>query len=122
MAAQFGNYVRELRLSKDIGLRQFCIAAEVDPSNWSKVERGIIAPPTDEDTLERISKVLGIEKGSPEWHQLSDRAFADRGIIPSDVMEDEELVAALPIFFRTARGQKPDPDELQQLVELLRRG
>jgi hypothetical protein len=36
-------------------------------------------------------------------------------------MENEELMAALPVFFRTARGEKPDRAELQQLVELIKR-
>ncbi len=47
--------------------------------------------------------------------------FADRGLIPKDVMENEELLEALPVFFRTARGEKPDAEELRQLVQLLKR-
>jgi len=36
--------------------------ANYDPSNWSKIERGMLAPPTDEKTLKNWAKILGIKK------------------------------------------------------------
>ena len=40
-----------------------------------------------------------------KWYSLVDLAAADRGIIPNDIMENEELVKELPAFFRTLRGK-----------------
>ncbi len=44
----FGDYLKSRRLERDLTLRDFCRSAGEDPSNWSKVERGILPPPTDE--------------------------------------------------------------------------
>ncbi len=116
----FGEYVRQRRATVSITLRDFCKSAQVDPSNWSKVERGILPPPDSEEHLDRIASSLGIPAGSSEWHEYRDLAYAERGRIPSEIMADAELVAKLPIFFRTIRGEKPDSEELVRFAEKLR--
>lgn len=117
----FGEFVRTRRGEAQITLRDFCRVAELDPSNWSKVERGLLAPPDDEEQLGSIAKALDIKKGSAAWHEVHDLAFAERGKIPTDLMADEELVAKLPVFFRTIRGEKPEEDELRGFAEKLRK-
>lgn len=117
----FGSLVRRLRGRMRLGLREFCVAFGTDPSNWSKVERGLLTPPEDDETLDRLAGVLGIEQGGAEWWQLRDLAFANRGKIPSDIMSDENLVRMLPQFFRTLRGKKPEENELRKLAEKVRR-
>jgi transcriptional regulator with XRE-family HTH domain len=57
----FGEYLKGKRLEKDLTLRDFCRSAGEDPSNWSKVERGILPPPTDEARLTNIAGILGLE-------------------------------------------------------------
>ena len=42
------------------------------------------------------------------------------GRIPDYILNDEKLVAQLPVFFRTISGQKPPGEALETLVELLR--
>lgn len=42
----------------------------------------------------------------------------DSGRIPDYVLRDEELVAQLPVFFRTLSGQKPSREGWEKLVEL----
>jgi hypothetical protein len=44
----------------------------------------------------------------------------DSGGISDYVLKDEKLVAQLPVFFRTISGQKPSPEDLEKLVELIR--
>jgi ribosome-binding protein aMBF1 (putative translation factor) len=41
----FGEFIKERRVAKGISLREFCKRMETDASNWSKVERGLLAPP-----------------------------------------------------------------------------
>jgi len=116
----FGEYVRGIRLQKRIGLREFCLKSGRDASNWSKLERGVLPPPQDQDSLEAIAGDLGLKRGSPEWYKLFDLAAAERGRLPADIMEDEKLLESLPAFFRTLRGQKPTGEELAKVVELIR--
>ena len=49
----FGDLVKDLRIAQQKTLRQFCLEHGHDPSNWSKIERGINTPPQDEKTLAR---------------------------------------------------------------------
>lgn len=120
--SSFGGYIKHLRLNiKEMGLREFCKENRHDPSNWSKLERGKLPPPNDEETLEKWASQLGLKKGSTEWYQYFDLAALEKGTIPQDIMSDEELVEVLPIFFRTVRGQKPNKEDLKKLAEILRR-
>lgn len=99
-----------------MSLRQFCIAAQLDPSNWSKIERGIIPPPKDADTLERITQVL--ELNEDEKQKYYDAVAAARAEIPADLASDEKIVSQLPAFFRAIRER--NSEELKQLVEAVR--
>ena len=47
----FGEFIKQKRLEKDLGLREFCRQLDEDASNWSKIERGIMGPPQDEGKL-----------------------------------------------------------------------
>src|SRR6266404_5598618 len=91
----FGNLVKELRIGQKKTLRQFCLDHGHDPSNWSKVERGVNPPPGDEKTLARWARQLGLEAGTDEWQHFMDLASVARGEIPQDIINDEELVKKL---------------------------
>lgn len=116
----FGSFVRRLREERRVGLRQFCGALEVDPSRWSKIERGVLQPPSDEQTLKVIAKLLSVKQNTEEWAQLKDLAVLGRGEVPQDIMDDEELVGCLPLVFRTLRKEKPTREQLVNLAELIR--
>lgn len=118
--SRFGEWVKDIRLSKRISLREFCRELDYDPSNWSKIERGMLAPPEDEDRLSKIGEILGLRSDMEEWRTLHDLAALDKGLIPQDILGDEELVEALPLFFRTIRGEKPERNELLKFIEKLR--
>jgi transcriptional regulator with XRE-family HTH domain len=49
----FGTLMKELRIGKELTLRQCSADLDVDPSNWSKIERNITPPPKDPAVLER---------------------------------------------------------------------
>ncbi len=117
---KFGEYFRELRLSANLSLREFCRRAEVDPSNWSKIERDRLPVNVERQKLEAVAGLVGLKKGSTDWLKFFDMAYISRQQIPSDVYEDEEVVSALPIFFRIVRGGKPSRKELAKLFNLLK--
>jgi transcriptional regulator with XRE-family HTH domain len=117
----FGDFFKQLRKKKKITLREFCIQAQADPANISRLERGAMPPPQDKDILERYAKALGIKTGSDDWYTFFDLAAAGRGMIPKDLMSDSEVVKKLPAFFRTLRGQKPTEEEMVKLVDKIKK-
>lgn len=116
----FGEFIKEKRLSKGFGLREFCKIIEVDASNWSKVERGVLAPPQDEEKLKKIALVLDIEVESGLWKEMKDKASISAGVIPQDILSDTEVLQALPVFFRTLRSEKPTPEDLDKLIQMMK--
>src|SRR6266436_4907722 len=116
----FGELVKQIREQRRLGLREFCLENGYDPSNWSKIEREVLAPPRDEETLRTWAKQLGLKPSSPDWLKFFDLAAVDAGRIPDYVLKDETLVAQLPVFFRTLSGQKPSREGLEKLLKLIR--
>lgn len=116
----FGDFIKELRAEKKLGLREFCQRLDIDPSYWSKVERGLTHPPRDEEVLAGIAKALGIKKSSDEWVRLTDLAALGRGRLPDDILDNEKVLANLPLVFRTLRGEPPTEAELRKMIDLLR--
>jgi transcriptional regulator with XRE-family HTH domain len=117
----FGEFVREKRIEAELSLREFCRQTELDPSNWSKVERGLLPALGTRETLEHIAKFLDLKKGSADWAMFFDLASISQQRIPDDLYHDENIISALPVFFRTIRGEKPSEEELDQLFALLKR-
>lgn len=111
----FNETVKKLRIEKRLTLRDFCAAVGLDPSNWSKVERGINPPPGDVRTLEKLAAFFGLE-GS-EKLSFIDEAALQRNEIPSDIAGNAVLQRALPAFFRAARGHELTPEEMEELSE-----
>jgi len=116
----FGNFVKEKRLQNKISLREFCKKADFDPSNWSKIERDLAMPPKSETILKKISNVLDIKSGSEDFLLLHDLAAFSS--IPKGLIENNKLLEKLPVFFRTARGEKPTKKELADLLNLIKQG
>jgi transcriptional regulator with XRE-family HTH domain len=111
----FHEFIKQKRVEKEITLREFCRAAELDPSNWSKVERGLADPPKSKEMLERISEALRLDK--EEKNTLLDLAMIES--IPMDLRPEENILEKLPLFFRTVRGEKPTEQELRDLIKAL---
>jgi hypothetical protein len=84
------------------------------------MERGDLPPVQSQIELTKWAEQLELEKGSADWYMFFDLASIDRGKIPDDLLSDEELVGALPLFFRTLRGQKPTDEDLDKVISLLR--
>lgn len=119
-ASSFGEYFKALRIKKNMTLRAFCAEYNLDPGNMSKLERGILAPPQDMDTLRKYATHLGVKQGSEEWHTFVDLAAAGAGRIPQDIANEKELVSRLPVVFRTLRRKKLTKDDLMKLIEKIK--
>lgn len=117
----FGEFIKERRIARDVTLRKFCQALDLDASNWSKVERGLLSPPQNEEKLRRIADLLRIEEGSDEWQEMKDMSRLGAQMLPEDIAMDKKIVNALPLFFRTVRSDKPTAKELNKLIELIKK-
>lgn len=111
----FSEKIKDLRVSKRLTLRDFCSQIGLDPSNWSKVERGINPPPGDVALLERLAQFFGLN--GDDKLALLDSAALERRELPPDLADNEILKKALPAFFRAARGHELTPEQLEQFAE-----
>lgn len=110
----FAELVKDLRIARELTLRQFCAEAGVDPSNWSKVERDVNPPSGDELTLKAIAGALGLAGEARQ--KFFDQAALARSELPADIASDERVLAVLPAFFRAVRGGELDEAKLREFV------
>lgn len=116
---KFSKTLSELRIKKGFSLREICNKVNYDPSNWSKIERGRLSPPSNEVVLKKWAKTLGLKEKN-DIRKFIDEAQIAQGIIPGDILSQKEAVNYLPAFFRTLRNKKPTKQELDKLIELIR--
>jgi transcriptional regulator with XRE-family HTH domain len=119
MGVLFGEYFKKKRLEIGKTLRQFCLENGLDPGNISKMERGILPPPQSREKLVHYAKCLGIVEGSDEWLEFFDIARTDAGRIPEELLADKNIVAKLPLVFRTIKGQKLTGEQLEKFAREL---
>jgi len=115
---KFGELIKDLRIAKELTLRQCCMELNVDPSNWSKMERGITPPPKDSKLLGSWAKFFKLS--GDKKREFLDLAALARQEIPDDMASDETVIAALPAFFRAVRGHELEGERLLQFIEELR--
>jgi transcriptional regulator with XRE-family HTH domain len=113
----FGDELKGLRFSAGLTLREFCRQSGEDPSNWSKIERGLIPPPVVRERLLKIAKCLRVPQDQLDDFVTKDEIAA--GNIPEFVMTNEVLLNELPAFLRTIDNVKPSEDDFRRLIKLL---
>lgn len=115
---KFGSLLNKLRTENNLSIREICKLVNYDPSNWSKIERGLISPPSDEKTLKLWAKVLKVKGDSVQ--EFMDDASIGQGIIPDDILNKAEMLELMPAFFRTVRNKKPNKEEIDRLINLIK--
>jgi transcriptional regulator with XRE-family HTH domain len=120
LTKMFGEYFRELRLTRNLSLRAYCEGAGEDPGYISRLERGLLGPPKDAGVLTRLARSLGLSGDSAEWKEFHRLAAIGAGRIPADIMKDEELVKHLPLFFRTISGEQFPDEKLDELIDYVK--
>ena len=117
----FGDFFKRKRQELGLTLRQFCLKNGLDPGNTSKLERGRLAPPIQEDILDAYERMLNIRKGSRECTKFRELAAIGAGRIPREFLEDQELMKKLPVVFRLTRDRKINSERLERLIDMIRR-
>ena len=119
MGGRFGAIIRERRSELRLSLRDCALQANMDFGNLSKIERGRMAPPQDPEVVDRLISALGLE-GTDRANVLRDAAALENGRIPAGALADEAVMAALPIFLRTAQNRQLDEATAEKLVDMIR--
>lgn len=117
---KFGKLLKDYRNKKELSLREVCKLVSYDPSNWSKIERGLMSAPIDDKVLSLWAKTLGLVKKSDDYNNFIDEAHISQGIIPADISANDNIVEYLPAFFRTLRNKKPTKKEIDDLIKLIK--
>lgn len=115
----FGDFFRQKRVSLGFTLRSFCERYNFDPGNISRLERSILSPSVDQEKLKGYAMALKIPRDSEEWTTFFDLAHTAKGKLPPDILEKQKSINYLPLFFRTARGEKLSKKKLKELIELI---
>lgn len=116
----FGRFFKRMRGQRNLGLREFCLENGFDAGNMSKMERGKLPPPQSREKLEEYAEALGLEKGSGDWYEFFDRAASEKGRIPADICDDKELLAKMPVLFRSVRDRHLSRDDVERLIDTVR--
>lgn len=120
MASTFGEFIKARRTQRRITLRAMSDEIGIDPSNYSKMERGRLQPPSP-DKLDAYARLLGIKPSTEDDKELRRLAAIGRGQIPQALLSDEQVMAKLPIFFRTLEGGPIDEALLEELYSTLKK-
>jgi transcriptional regulator with XRE-family HTH domain len=115
----FSEFLKDRRIALGLTLRAFCEKNGFDAGNFSRMERGVLAPPHGDERLGAYAEALGLDRESDEWFEFFDLASAARGEIPSDLLSDAQIVGRLPVMFKAMRDM--DPAKLDQFIDLVRR-
>jgi transcriptional regulator with XRE-family HTH domain len=116
---RFGETLREIRLKKEITLRQFALDSDVDLAYLSRIERGTVAPPQKEELLDAIC--AGLELGPDESRELKDLATNENGRMPADVAANLAANAGIPMLLRTVDNKRLSPDQIREVAEYIAR-
>lgn len=101
----FHEMVKGLRADLGVSLRRFCLGHNLDPSNWSKLERGVLAPPRDPEVLGRWADALGLKQGTEAWQEFMDASELARGQVPRDLLKKPDQRKQIFSFIRSLREE-----------------
>jgi transcriptional regulator with XRE-family HTH domain len=90
----FGNVVRARRTELEIGLNDMASRLGISPGYWSRVERNLDPPPSDE-VVERTAAILGIPL---------DQIFVEAQRLPPDMRKD---IGQVVLAYRRLRTMRP---------------
>ncbi len=62
MTTPFARRISEAMRARGMSLRELCREASLDPSFFSKVLSGKRSPPSEEDALRRLARLLGLDE------------------------------------------------------------
>lgn len=115
----FGEFFKKARLETGQTLRGSCLAHGYDPGNISKIERGRLTPPQGGKKLKEWATSLGLKESTDKYQEFFDLAYACNGIVPPEILSNEEVVKKLPLTFKALRLNTGSTEQRDRLVETI---
>ena len=85
--ATFGGFVKTVRLANGITAREASQCAEMLPSNFSKLEHGVLNPPKDAIKQKKLANAVGVKLGTATEIEFFDLAAKATNSVPVDIAE-----------------------------------
>ena len=117
----FGEFFKNRRMSLGMTLRGFCSKNGFDPSNVSKIERGVWPPPEGDEDRKKYAQALGLRPGSPDWQRFMDLASAGTGTFKVRNVTDEDVLERLPVLFRSVDKADLSAEQLDRIIEFVKK-
>jgi hypothetical protein len=116
----FGEFVKSTRLRSNIIARTAASNADMLPSNFSKMEHGVLAPPRDASKQKKLLAAIGIQSGTEEAMRFFDLAGAATGAVPVDLVDIISEDEARPLLLRTIDNKRLTETEVKKLIDIVR--
>ncbi len=115
----FEQFLKEKRLKKNLGLREFARLVGMQPSNYCSIEAGSLpAPP--EDKLKRIA--IALKLSAEEKRLFFDLAAQTKDDIPVDLKRLIKRDMAIPALLRTVEDEEVSPQQISAIVKDIKSG
>lgn len=121
MYRDFGSFFMAKRKELRKTLREFCRENGFDAGNVSKIERGVMSPPQGKDKQLQYANALNIKEGTDDWLEFCDLATISAGKIPERIVTDKQLMAAMPVLFRSIDKDGVKEETIRELIEAIKK-
>jgi transcriptional regulator with XRE-family HTH domain len=116
----FGGFVKSTRLKQNIIAREAALNAGMLPSNFSKIEHGVLPPPRDAAKQKRLAAAIGVQPGTATADQFFDLAGKATGSVPVDLADIISEDEARPLLLRTIENKRLTEADIKRLIEIVR--
>ena len=113
----FSGKLKEYRMRTGMGLREYCQVADIDFSNYSKYERGVLNPPKMKEALRKITKEMKLSKN--EFEELYELALIERGQLTPGLVEQVEEKGEMAVFLRKIGNSPLTKEKLEKLLRYI---
>lgn len=118
-AVIFGDFVRTHRVANGITGRDASFSADILPSNFSKLEHGVLLPPRDGEKQRKLAAAIGLKPDSVEMTQFFDLAAKATEATPIDLAEIISKNETVPLLLRTIGNKRLSEEEIARIVEIV---
>ncbi|GBE06449.1 MAG TPA: XRE family transcriptional regulator [Nitrospirae bacterium] len=115
----FGGFLKEKRLTKNFGLREFAKILGMKPSNYCSIESDSLSPPS-ESKLKLIAKILDMD--TKEQRKMFDLAAQSKDDIPADLKELIKKDSEIPNLLRIVVDEGVGPKQIRGIVKDIKSG
>lgn len=112
----YGSMLRQLRIEKEMTLRELSLRTDLDTAYLSRIERETIKPPQAVELLDSINQALELDAAKSQT--MKDQAAIDNEKFPEDIAEKVHL-DGFPLFLRTVANKRLTADKLKELIKFI---